>query len=131
VINNSSVTLPDDIFQPVWKIVSKKEKCDKEINVIISDDESIRKLNKQYLGIDKKTDVLSFNADFPASSFLGDIYIDVNVAEKQKGDKTLQQEMQILTLHGFLHLLGYDHLSAKDEKQMKIIEEKYIIEIWR
>jgi len=83
-------------------------------------DSSIRKLNQQFRGVDKATDVLSFPADEPHN--LGDVAISVETAAKQAKENGLQFENEIaqLILHGLLHLSGYDH--ETDNGQMNRLE---------
>lgn len=100
---------------------------DSFVNLELSDDGSIRELNRKYLGRDELTDVLSFTAEVPGINLIGDIIIDITVADSQKDDRELDQELLILFLHGLLHCLGYDHLSVMDKKIMDAKEEKYMI----
>ena len=97
-----------------------------EFNVILVDNETIKKINKEYRGIDRETDVISFALEddntFPCEStrILGDIYISVpkmksQALEYKTGEK---RELAFLTVHGLLHLLGYDHMTKKDEEIM-------------
>jgi probable rRNA maturation factor len=78
-------------------------------------DSSIRKLNQQFRGVDKSTDVLSFPADEPDN--LGDVAISVDTAAKQAKENDLQFDNEIaqLILHGLLHLSGYDHETDNGE----------------
>jgi len=78
-------------------------------------DSSIRKLNQQFRGVDKATDVLSFPADEPDN--LGDVAISVDTAAKQAKETGLQFDNEIaqLILHGLLHLSGYDHETDNGE----------------
>jgi len=78
-------------------------------------DSRIRKLNQQFRGIDKATDVLSFPADEPDN--LGDVAISVETATKQAKDNglSLDDEIAQLILHGLLHLSGYDHETDNGE----------------
>jgi len=78
-------------------------------------DRSIRKLNQQFRGVDKATDVLSFPADEPDN--LGDVAISVDTAAKQAKETGLQFDNEIaqLILHGLLHLSGYDHETDNGE----------------
>jgi len=121
--NESGFEVTRTIFERILKIVSEYEKLPNgvSVNLLLSDDETICRLNKKFRGVDKITDVLSFPAEIPGFSFLGDIIINVEAAEKQKETADLNTELQKLFLHGLLHLLGYDHLSAN---QKKIMEEK-------
>jgi probable rRNA maturation factor len=91
-------------------------------------DERIRALNREYRGFDKSTDVLSFPSGghpvdaFEDGDYLGDIVISVETAERQarRRGSTLAKELRLLTLHGFLHLLGYDH--ETDDGRMRRVE---------
>lgn len=89
----------------------------------ITDEGEIRTLNKQYRGLDQATDVLSFAADFQdpdlESRYLGDVVICYPQAEAQaqKRGHAVEHEVQLLIVHGILHLLGYDH-SSPDEKDL-------------
>lgn len=97
-----------------------------EFNVIIVDNDTIWGINKQYRNIDRPTDVISFaledNQDFPDLDYriLGDIYISLDkVREQSKAyGHSFLRELAFLSVHGFLHLLGYDHMSEEDEKEM-------------
>lgn len=97
------------------------------ISLLLTDDEQLRQLNKQYRGIDEPTDVLSFPAqkspENPAMTedpYLGDIAISVPMAELQarQGGHTLKEELILLAVHGTLHLLGFDHEEPEEKKVM-------------
>ena len=102
------------------------EKLDNiEFNVIIVDNEYIHKLNKEYRGIDRPTDVITFaledNEEIKEDyRILGDIYISLDKAKEQAIEygHSLKREICFLAVHGFLHLLGYDHMEKEDEKIM-------------
>ena len=105
----------------------KHEKLDNlEFNIIIVDNNKIHELNKVYRGIDRVTDVITFaledNKDFPKESvrILGDIYISIDKARSQAIEygHSFLRELSFLTIHGFLHLLGYDHMTKNDEEIM-------------
>ena len=87
-------------------------------------DKRIRGLNRQFRNIDKPTDVLSFPADGPGKSNLGDIAVSVDTAAAQASENklTFENEIQQLILHGLLHLSGYDH--ATDNGEMNRLELK-------
>lgn len=97
-----------------------------EFNIIIVDNNKIHELNKEYRGIDRVTDVITFaledNKDFPIESvrILGDIYISIDKARSQAIEygHSFLRELSFLTIHGFLHLLGYDHMTKIDEEVM-------------
>lgn len=92
-----------------------------ELSLLVTDDEQIRMLNRQYMGIDDATDVLSFPAGEidPDSQalYLGDVVLSLPraAAQAESGGHALESEMQLLVVHGVLHLLGYDH-AHPDEK---------------
>jgi probable rRNA maturation factor len=104
-----------------------------ELGIAIVDEETIRRLNRDYSGEDAATDVLSFSLTegeaFP-SSFegvlsLGEVVIAYPVALRQAAEegRPLEQELAHLLIHGMLHLLGYDHVEAAEEMQMRAKEE--------
>ncbi len=113
-----------------------------EINCLITDDESIRKFNRRYRGIDKPTDVLSFAlaeepgggavVDFPPapgpSCRFGDIIISYPRAAAQAAElgHSIEDELTLLLVHGTLHLLGYDHQTANEAKKMAQREKAII-----
>ncbi len=96
------------------------------LTILLTDDEYIRQLNVQYRGEDHATDVLSFPAGQPlpgtegAAEYLGDIAIAVPFAQRQAAARghDASAEMQLLAVHGVLHLLGYDHLDVDDKTAM-------------
>jgi probable rRNA maturation factor len=81
-----------------------------EVSLVLTGDRSLRALNARYRGKDKPTDVLSFPGD-GGEAGLGDIVISVETAERNARalGRTLPRELDVLALHGFLHVLGYDH----------------------
>lgn len=96
------------------------------LTLLLADDGYLRELNRQYRGEDSPTDVLSFPAGEPVPGFpdvvnyLGDIAISVDQANRQaeaKGHSPIA-ELQLLAVHGVLHLLGYDHLDDGQRASM-------------
>lgn len=100
-------------------------------NIIIVDNETIHSINKEYRGVDRPTDVISFALEDDKSfvqtelRILGDIYISIDKAREQAENygHSLKRELSFLTIHGLLHLLGYDHMEEKDEKEMFELQE--------
>ena len=97
--------------------------------VVISDDAALQELNRRFRGVDRPTDVLSFADDtrgpyagglgqFP--HYLGDVVISIDRARVQAGavEGTLTQELQLLAVHGTLHLLGFDHETSAEKAAM-------------
>jgi len=97
---------------------------DGDLSIVLTDDARLRQLNREYLGIDAPTDVLSFPASEtdPESggSYLGDILISVPRARQQAGaaGHPLASEVQLLVVHGVLHLLGHDHATSEERSRM-------------
>lgn len=104
----------------------EKRKPPVEVTVLLTDDDQLKTLNKEYRGINEPTDVLSFEAGetMPGmnedDSYLGDIIISVPMAKRQakQGGHTLKAELQLLTVHGTLHLLGFDHEEPEEKDRM-------------
>ena len=126
--NRTDDNIKTDIFEELFLLVISGESKppDSFVNLELTNDGTIRELNKKYLGRDEVTDVLSFTADIPSINLIGDIIIDTNVVKNQKEDRTVEKELQILFLHGLLHCLGYDHLSVTDKKIMDAKEREYM-----
>ncbi len=82
-----------------------------EVGVLLTGDEAIRKLNRQYRHKDAATDVLSFPAAAMAEGIAGDLVVSLETALRQAGERghSLEMEIKLLLLHGLLHLAGYDH----------------------
>jgi len=105
------------------------------MTIVITTDEQLQKLNLEYLEIDAPTDVLSFPADEidpdTGERYLGDILISLPKAQRQaeQGGHTLAEELQLLTVHGTLHLNGYDHLEETDKAEMWAVQAKILAAI--
>lgn len=107
-----------------------------EFNIILTDNNYIHELNKQYRNIDRETDVITFALEddklFPKTEnrVLGDIYISVDKAHTQSIEygHSFKRELCFLAVHGFLHLLGYDHMNLEDEKEMFTLQEDILNE---
>jgi probable rRNA maturation factor len=97
---------------------------DAELSIVIDDDDRLRDLNNQFLGIDSPTDVLSFPADEhdPDSGlhYIGDIIVSYPRASEQAAvaNELVSEELQLLVIHGTLHLLGYDHSDPTEKAAM-------------
>ncbi len=110
-------------IEKLLKFIIKREKLKKcAFNVIIVEDEEIKKINKKYRNLNEPTDVLSFELDFNFLNLkiLGDVYISIDRARDQalKYNHSLLRELSFLTVHGLLHLLGYNHETKEEEKVM-------------
>ena len=122
-----------ELLEQVLTTAAQMEEVSGEVVVTFVDNERIQELNRDYRGIDRATAVLSFAMnecgedepeiifeDMEAPNMLGDIIISVPRAMEQASEygHTLEREMGFLSIHGFLHLLGYDHQDEEEEKEM-------------
>lgn len=109
-----------------------------EVSVTLTDNAYIHTLNRQYRGIDRPTDVLSFalnESEEPEIdggldvNVLGDLIISVERAEEQAADygHSVRREMAFLTVHGMLHLLGYDHMEDEERAEMEA-EQRFVMD---
>ncbi len=98
------------------------------MQVIFVSLEEIHKLNKSYRQVDRATDVLSFPNDDDRDESLGDIFICLDKAREQAIDygHSYERELGFLSVHGYLHLKGYDHYTDEEEKLMIEAQEKIL-----
>ena len=111
------------------------------ITVTLTNPENIRKINKEYRNIDRATDVLSFpmfekdeleekirNNDFEHEDVLGDLIISIEKVREQAEEygHSFERELSYMLVHGFYHLMGYDHIKEEDKKEMRPKEEKIL-----
>lgn len=117
------------LFLQIYKKVSW------DVSIAVVSDEAIKKLNKEYRGIDKPTDVLSFNGDKKAK-YLGEIIINIKEAQRTRKYEDLWQELgwekpkteqvfYFLLVHGLLHLIGYDDATDKQRIKMLILGREF------
>ena len=103
------------------------------LTIKITDDQEIQDLNATYRSMDKVTDVLSFEADYMdpdlGSRYLGDVVISYPQAADQaeKQGHAIESELQLLAIHGVLHLMGYDH-GSMEEKELMWSKQKQILD---
>lgn len=138
-------------YEPIIKKVL--EKCFKEekiedskliITITLTNPQNIRRINKEFRNIDKATDVLSFPMfekeeleekiklqDFMHEDMLGDIVISIDKVEEQarEYEHSFERELRYMIVHGFYHLMGYDHIEECDKKIMRPKEEKILQEL--
>ena len=116
--------LAADILERAALAVLEHQSADGDLTIVLTDDAQLHELNRDYLGVDAPTDVLSFPASETdpetARRYLGDILISVPRAEEQAraAGHALEAEVQLLAIHGTLHLLGYDHAEAGEKARM-------------
>ena len=135
----------NDLDSAVKNIVKLYDVSENEVSITLTNDKIIHKLNREYRGIDRPTDVLSFafrESDEPEINFdddlesnteniniLGEIIISVERAQRQAEEygHSFRREIVFLTVHGMLHLLGYDHIEEEERLEMER-EQNFIME---
>ncbi len=125
--------LSEKFIESVVRLTLTDQEIDMENNdlsVVIDSDDVVKALNQQYRGLDHSTDVLSFSANDldleTGHTILGDIVISYPRAEKQAAEANhpAEKEIQLLTIHGVLHLLGYDHSTDAEKEIMWDIQSR-------
>ena len=151
-MNNYEILYKDVEQEPKYEHIVKSvfDKCFEEeniqdsklyITVTFTNPENIQKINKEYRNIDKATDVLSFpmfekkelenkiqEKDFLHEDILGDIVISIEKVKEQAKEygHSFERELSYMLVHGFYHLMGYDHIEEEDKKEMRKKEEKVL-----
>ncbi len=117
----------ETVEKVLYSAIEKEKLENVFFNVIIVDNDYIHELNKTYRNIDRETDVITFALEDEESiilpseeRILGDIYISIDKARSQAEEynHSLLRELSFLAVHGFYHLLGYDHMTKEDEEIM-------------
>ncbi len=121
-----------DYLEDVLEYTLKHEKVTNAIfSIVFVDDEEIHRINREYRNVDRVTDVISFafedNQDVRYNNIriLGDIYICIPQMKRQAVSfgHSEKRELAFLSVHGLLHLLGYDHMTKDEEKKMFELQE--------
>lgn len=134
----------EEIIKNVIETCFKEEGLEKSklcITITLTNPENIRKLNNEYRNIDRATDVLSFpmfekdeldkkiqDQDFVHEDVLGDIIISIDKVREQAEEygHSFERELSYMIVHGFYHLMGYDHIKETDKEKMRPKEEKIL-----
>ncbi|HEX5840564.1 MAG TPA: rRNA maturation RNase YbeY [Anaerolineales bacterium] len=120
----SDLSFPEELLERAARAALEHEEQDGELSIVLTDDARLQELNRDYLGIDAPTDVLSFPASETdpqtGARYIGDILISVPRAQSQAeaAGHALESEVQLLVVHGVLHLLGHDHAGPEEKKRM-------------
>ncbi len=124
--NQTSEDIKD--IKKLLKKVFRPIKNKKNMQIIFVSQEEIKELNKNYRHIDKSTDVLSFPNDDETDTSIGDIFISIEQARLQAKDygHSFEREIGFLAVHGYLHLLGFDHHTKPEEEFMTEAQEKIL-----
>ncbi|MGB6651361.1 MAG: rRNA maturation RNase YbeY [Xanthobacteraceae bacterium] len=104
---------------------------DAELAIVLTDDSTIRALNRDWRGVDKATNVLAFPTKNAAAGHLGDIVLAFETIAREAGSerKPLAHHLAHLAVHGFLHLVGYDHERPKEALAMERAERKILCQL--
>ena len=130
---SGKIKKPDVFFNSLVQVFPKKYRFIKKkvsFTILLSNNQNIKRLNKKFRNKNKSTDVLSFPSEkklnIKKSPYIGDIVVSYEFMNKPKALSVLEFKNKItkVFIHGFLHLLGYDHIKLKDFKEMLIEEEK-------
>ena len=134
----------EEIIKKVVEQCFKEEKLEQSklyVSITLTTPDNIHKINKQYRDVDRETDVLSFpmfekeeidekikNNDFPHEDILGDIVISIKRVEEQAKEygHSFERELAYMIVHGFYHLMGYDHIKDEDKVIMRAKEEQVL-----
>ena len=114
------------VFPKKYRFINKKV----SLTILLSNNKNIKELNKKFRNKNQSTDVLSFPSEkkinIKKSPYIGDIVVSYEFMNKPKTLSALEFKNKLtkIFIHGFLHLLGYDHMKLKDFKEMLIEEEK-------
>jgi len=117
---------PENVLERAARAALEHESVsfESDLSIVLTDDARLQELNRDYLGIDAPTDVLSFPASETdpetGTRYLGDILISVPRAQSQAqaAGHALESEVQLLIVHGVLHLLGHDHAEPEEKEDM-------------
>ena len=132
--SNKKVLEKEILNNYVNYLVEKLSLQNCEFNIILTTNKKIHEINKEYRGIDRETDVISFaledNKDIEYTDFrlLGDIYISIDKCYSQALEygHSRVRELCFLATHGVLHLLGYDHMNEDDEEKMFSLQNELL-----
>ncbi|HBL36031.1 MAG TPA: rRNA maturation RNase YbeY [Firmicutes bacterium] len=151
ILINQDITVPglngethDAVISLTQRVLTAYGRNAAEVGITFTDEASIHELNREYRGIDRPTDVLSFALeegetgavtnvdDFaePLPELLGDIVVCLPFAVRQAEEygHSFTRELLYLVLHGLLHLLGHDHQNEDEQHRMRMEEEKFLTE---
>lgn len=134
---NEDIPELEEVKRVLYKAMDVEGLENTSFNLIIVDNAYIHELNKTYRNIDRETDVITFALEDEDTlvvganeRILGDIYISIEKARSQAEEygHGLLRELSFLAVHGFYHLLGYDHMTKEDEEVMFSKQEKILLE---
>ena len=125
--NKSSIEFNQESIRGLLEMVLSENKHQSaDINVIITDDDSLRRMKKEYFNQDVYTDVIAFNND--EDPFEGELYISYDRVKDnaEKFNGSFEGELKRILIHGTLHLCGFDDQTKEDKSRMTSMEENYL-----
>ncbi len=137
IFNTTDYDIDFENVDNICKFACKKLKVEGPLfNIVIVDNDRIREINREYRKKDAVTDVISFafeesdNIKYDNIRFLGEIYISYDrcLEQAEEYGHSDERELCYLSIHGLLHLLGYDHIEESDKKVMRALEEEILNE---
>ncbi len=134
--NSEYVTIINKVLEECFK-EEKLEEKNLYVNMVLTNPNNIKTINKEFRNIDKETDVLSFpmfekeeikNVKSKIPDVLGDIVISIDKVKNQAKEygHSFERELSYMVVHGFYHLMGYDHIEEKDKIEMRKKEENIL-----
>jgi len=127
ILNQSKIAISHELFENIFSLFIQKEDFDPKyvLDLLICGDTKMAQCNKRYTGIAKSTDILSFSLD----KLNGSIIINLELVQKSRQKQTLQRALSSVFIHGLCHLLGFDHFTKVQKKEMNKKEKKYLEKI--
>lgn len=131
IVDNNLYSNYDYLYDILDYTLEHEKVSNAIFSIIFVDEEDIHKINREYRNVDRPTDVISFafedneNIMYNSIRMLGDIYICIPKMKSQALDygHSETRELSFLAVHGLLHLLGYDHMTEEEEKEMFALQE--------
>ena len=131
IVDNDLYQDYDYLYEVLDSVLEHEHVSNAIFSVIFVEDDEIHQINREYRKVDRITDVISFafedndNLMYNDIRMLGDIYICIPQMKRQALDycHSEKRELSFLAVHGLLHLLGYDHMTPEDEKEMFALQE--------
>lgn len=129
VFTYTSNVSEEKIRQLIHKLKNELSFIISDLTVNFVDDETIHRINKDYLEHDYPTDIITFNYSGSHSDLDGEIFISFETAIENSKNYQVQfnEELTRLVIHGILHLVGYNDLNEKDKKEMRVIENQLLM----
>ncbi len=128
IIENVEFEYDLELINKYCNYLNDALKNEKTFSIVAMSNEEIHQINAEFRGVDRATDVLSFEEHL--EDYLGDILISIEKTKEQASEygHSFERELLFLITHGFLHLNGYDHMSDEEEKEMFDLQRKLLSE---